>query len=225
MKRIIIIGEGATEQAFCNSLLQPHFNAKGIYIQSPVISKSGGGIVSWEALKRQIENYMKSDPSVFVTLFIDYYGIEEKHNYPDWLAGLANPDKYERIRMMEEGMRNDLHASFRHRFIPYVQLHEFEGLLFCGLDVFDTNFKAEEFLDHDYLVETIAENDNPELINDGTATAPSKRLARILKDYYVEKRINNKVLYGSLISEEIGLNQMREKCPHFNEWITQLENV
>lgn len=38
MKRIIIIGEGQTEQSFCNDVLQPHFSSKGIYIQNPVMS-------------------------------------------------------------------------------------------------------------------------------------------------------------------------------------------
>jgi hypothetical protein len=36
MKRIIIIGEGQTEQSFCNDVLQPHFSARGIFIQNPI---------------------------------------------------------------------------------------------------------------------------------------------------------------------------------------------
>jgi hypothetical protein len=45
MKRIIIICEGPTEQAFCKTNLQVHFQTKGIYIQTPLIKHSRGGIV------------------------------------------------------------------------------------------------------------------------------------------------------------------------------------
>ena len=57
MKRIIVIGEGQTEQSFCNDLLQSHFNKKSIYIENPTIKKTHGGIVNWEALKFQIKNH------------------------------------------------------------------------------------------------------------------------------------------------------------------------
>jgi hypothetical protein len=57
MKRLIIIGEGQTEQAFCNDVLQDYFNTRDIYIQNPTIKKTKGGIVSWVDLKKQIENH------------------------------------------------------------------------------------------------------------------------------------------------------------------------
>ena len=59
MNRIIIIGEGPTEQAFCNDVLQPFFNQHGLYIENPKIKKSKGGIVSWNDLKKQIELHLK----------------------------------------------------------------------------------------------------------------------------------------------------------------------
>jgi len=77
MKRIIIICEGQTEIEFCQDILYPHFNAQNIYPQALTIKKSGGGIVSWPALKRQIEGHLRQDPKVFVTTFIDFYGIPD----------------------------------------------------------------------------------------------------------------------------------------------------
>ena len=50
MKRIIIISEGQTEQSFCNDVLQPHLNERGIYIENPAIKKTEGEIVHWDAL-------------------------------------------------------------------------------------------------------------------------------------------------------------------------------
>ncbi len=46
MKRIIIIGEGPTEQEFCKDVLQPFFFKYDISIANPIIKKSRGGIVS-----------------------------------------------------------------------------------------------------------------------------------------------------------------------------------
>ncbi|TAJ11328.1 DUF4276 family protein [Marinilabiliaceae bacterium JC017] len=215
MKRIIIIGEGPTEQAFINEVLQPHFIHQAISIENQTIKKSGGGIVSWPALKKQIEKNLLQ-PTAYVSLLIDYYGIEAKHQFPRWEASLAIADKNERMDFLEQAMANDLDEKSRYRFIPYLQLHEFEGLLFCNRQVFDDNFEEDEFLDYSYLMETLKES-NPEMINNGGETAPSKRLEKIIKGY-------KKPVLGSLLAQEIGLSRIREKCPRFNAWITQLTN-
>lgn len=52
MKRIIIICEGHTEKEFCKTVLASYFQSKNIYIQTPLIKKSKGGIVKWEELKK-----------------------------------------------------------------------------------------------------------------------------------------------------------------------------
>ncbi len=56
------------------------------------------------------------------------------------------------------------------------------------------------------------------MINNSKATSPAHRLERIIKGY-------NKVVYGDILSEAIGLNRIREKSPRFNSWITRLENI
>lgn len=218
MKRIVIIGEGQTEQSFCNDVLQPHFGLKEIYLHNAVIKKTHGGIVNWHALKYQIEKHLLQDPTVIVTTLIDYYGMRKNHKYPDWQIAERKSDLNSRMLLLEKGMANDITPKLQSRFIPYIQLHEFEALLFSDLKVFEYGFEEAEFNDYDYLINTIEENDNPELINKGTDTAPSKRLETILKRY-------EKVLYGSLIAQSIGLKKIREKCPRFNNWINQLENI
>ena len=218
MKRIIIIGEGQTEQSFCNDVLQPHFSKRSIYLANPVIKKNNGGIVNWEALKHQIELHLLQDQTSFVTTLIDYYGIQEHHNFPEWKEAQKLPDKNERMERLEYAMQIDIQPALQGRFIPYLQLHEFEGVLFSDIDVFDRNFEKNEFADYDYLVQTVQNNPNPEMINDNNETAPSKRLAKIIRGYSYRK-----VLYGSLLAQEIGLDKIRTKCPRFNEWITKLE--
>ncbi len=217
MKRIIVIGEGPTEQRFCDSVLKPHFLNYRISIENPKIKKSGGGMVSWPALKRQIENYL-FDPSVYVTLLIDYYGIEDKHLLPHWNESLKIADKNQRLAFLETGMLADINEAGRYRFIPYIQLHEFEGLLFCELDAFDELYEQKEFKDYNYLLETINSTDNPEIINDGKETSPSHRLKRIFVKY-------SKTTNGIDIAEMTGLEIIRTKCPRFNEWISKLEKV
>lgn len=223
MKRIIIIGEGQTEQSFCNDVLQPHFNSRNIYIENPTIKKTGGGIVNWTALKFQIETHLKQDLTAFVTILINYYGIHPHHKYPAWEESLKIIDRNKRMETLEKAMLNDIDPILKHRFIPYIQLHEFECILFSDINVFESNFEENEFLDYDYLVDTIDKYPNPELINDGSETAPSKRLSKIIKGYFSDNE-NHKALYGSLLSNEIGIKTIREKCPRFHQWILQLES-
>lgn len=126
--------------------------------------------------------------------------------------------------MLEAGMLYEVEPELQRRFLPYIQLHEFESLLFSDLDIYNNNFEADEFLDYNYLLETINQFDNPELINNGIETAPSKRLAKIIKGYFSENE-NQKVLYGTLLAQDIGLQKIRSKCPRFNDWIIKLEAV
>lgn len=218
MKRIIIVCEGQTEQEFCKDVLQPYFNSKNIYLQHPLIKKSGGGLVSWTVLKKQIENHLVQDKEAFVTTFIDYYGIHDRHGFPDWEASKAKTNKSDRMSFLEASMHSTINDSIHHRFIPYLQLHEFEGLLFNDIKVFEDNFRPDEFLNKQELEQTINANPNPELINDTPQNAPSYRLNRLIKGY-------NKIVYGSILADSIGLIRIRAKSPRFNNWITILENL
>jgi len=218
MRRIIIICEGPTEQEFCKDVLQPHFNVKEIYLHYPAIKKSGGGIVAWSVLKKQIENHLNQDKNAIVTTLIDYYGIHEKHNFPEWGAASKVPDKNDRMNILENSMKQSIQVNINNRFIPYIQLHEFEGLLFNDIAAFNINVPTTDFINKSELEQTIINNSNPELINDTFKNAPSYRLARLIKGY-------NKIVYGAILAESIGLPKIRSKSPRFNNWITALENL
>ena len=218
MKRIIIIGEGQTEQAFCKDILQPYFNKHDIYIQNPTIKKSKGGIVSWLELKKQITNHLIQDKTAKVTLLIDYYGLTQRLAFPKWEEAKQIVNPGERMSFLEKAMLEDLEEKYSNRFIAYIQVHEFEGLLFSDIKAFDANFDKHEFADYEYLKETINSFDNPEDINDSPDTAPSKRLARIIKAY-------QKTVWGPLLADEIGLEKIRSKCPRFNSWVEKLSKI
>lgn len=214
MTRIIIICEGSTEQEFCKDVLQPHFNARGIYLHHPVIKKSGGGIVQWVTLSKQIQNHLSHDTGAYVTTLIDYYGINDKHQFPNWAAAKAIPDKNQRMALLENGMSDEV----QNRFIPYIQLHEFEGLLFNNMEAFKSEIPQQDFIDEEELERTINNHPNPEMLNNTPENAPSYRLSRLIRGY-------NKIVYGSILAQRIGLAAIRGKSPRFNDWITRLENL
>lgn len=216
MKRLIIICEGQTEKEFCKDVLYPHFITQNILIQHPTIKKSAGGIVPWKDLKKQIEIHLKQESAAVVTTLIDFYGIKSSHHFPGWADGESIHQKANRMTFLEQKMGESIDPMLADRFIPYIQLHEFEGLLFSDLRVFTDNFEDGEITNLAELRSTVENCGSPEDINDGFTTAPSKRLGRLIEGY-------NKTVYGSLLAQEIGLAKIREKCPRFNHWITTLE--
>ena len=74
MKRLIIIGEGQTEQDYCKDVLETFFTTKNIHVQNTTIKKSKGGIQKWSIIKKQILNHLKSDTSDIITLLIGSIG-------------------------------------------------------------------------------------------------------------------------------------------------------
>lgn len=216
MKRIIMICEGYTEQAFANTNLQIPFVNRNIYLQTPLIKASRGGIVKWSKLKYQIETHLKSEPDAYVTTFIDYYGTYAKHQFPGWDVAHTIVDVSQRMDSLEKSMLNDIDIQLQYRFIPYLQLHEFEALLFSDINIIKSQIPPSDLIGVTELEKTFSDYPNPEMINNNKATSPSHRLIRIISGY-------NKVVYGDIISEAIGLNRIRAKSPRFNNWITKLE--
>jgi len=60
----------------------------------------------------------------------------------------------------------------------------------------------------------------PEEINEGVNTSPSKRLINHIPIYE-----RSKTRVGALAIAAIGLPTLRARCPHFDDWIRQLERL
>ena len=210
MKTVIIICEGPTEEVFCSNLLSQYLQ-NSCRIEIRLL----GGNCNWQRIKDMAEKALKQQKNALVTTFFDYYGVKTK-KFPNWkeTVGINKANVRERIEILENGMIEEIDSKLRYRFIPYVQLHEFEALLFNNIEVFDDMFEFEQY-DRAELLNVFNEFPDPEMIDQGTETSPSHRLIKIIPAY-------RKVIQGNAIAEKIGIEQIRQKNKHFNDWIEQL---
>lgn len=213
MKRLIIVCEGPTEHEFCINTLFPFFYRNGIIIEAPLVKKSNGGIVPWPSIKRQIEMHLH-ESDVRVSLLVDYYGIKDSYEFPGWEEAKDIDSKEAKWKFLCDRMKADIAQELAPRFIPYMQIHEFESLLFSDISVFKNNFDNHE-LDFSILEDAIREFHDPEDINSRPDLAPSKRLLQAIPGY-------EKIIYGDCLASEIGLDKIRKMCPLFNQWVLQL---
>lgn len=220
MKRLIIICEGQTEQSFCKDVIAPHLkNINNIEVVASLPKKSHGGIIKWVELKKDIWKYLNSEnKNTYVTTFIDYYGLHLNLDYPKNRKSQNVSETRTIVFEIEEAMREEIDSNFSYRFIPYIQLHEFESLIFSKSDVLEKSFSVQDIKDLNYWKETLRQQPDPELINDGVQTAPSKRLKRIVPIY-------EKITDGTLLTLEIGIEYLKEHCKNFGIWINKLENI
>lgn len=214
MKRLYIIAEGRTEERFINDLLVPYFTSKEIYDVRPILlntsKTSKGGDLNYDRFKPNVKNYLYED-NLIITSLIDFFRLQP--DFPKYDEALNISDISNRISFLEKAIADDINDE---RFIPYIQMHEFEGLLFSdikGFDSLDISSKEKEELYN--IVNTFT---NPELINDGPTTAPSKRLEKLISNY-------RKSFHGPNIASENTLSAILNKCPRFNNWIEKLTEL
>lgn len=211
MKRLFIVVEGQTEEAFVKELMTPYFMQSGIYDIRPVLIQTSkghkGGFVNYVHLKNDLLRLLKSQgPDVVVTTFVDFFRCPELPNQND-IDML--PSHIQKVEAMEKSISDDINDW---RFIPYIQLHEFEALLFSSANGFEMYFDDQISKEIQGIIDSF---DNPEEINSSPEAAPSKRLIRIIPYY-------DKVIYGNIVALEIGLPAILSKCPRFRSWIDSL---
>lgn len=209
-KRLYIVVEGQTEEEFVKDLMSPYFQEIGIYVFPVIIHTSKGhkgGFVNYEHLKNDLSKLLKSQgQDVVVTMFVDFFRCPELPEKNIWSI---IPNHLTRVIAMEDAIKRDISDW---RFVPYIQLHEFEALLFSADCGFKKYFDIKESLELQGISDAY---ENPEDINSSPEGAPSKRILRIVPDY-------DKVMYGNIIALEIGINAILEKCPRFKAWVELL---
>ena len=220
MKRIHCIVEGQTEVQVFSSILRPYIYEKtGAYILFTPIKHTGGGIVKFSKILPELRKHLIEKGKI-VTTYFDYYGINSNHDFKYYNeAKIKNTNTSVGVELLEQGMVESLNEQGvnTRNFIPYIQLHEFEALLFSSGEGFDFQFDDQRIIKELNAVRN--RYPNPENINDNPTTAPSKRIIKILEKYdenYV------KTADGENIATIIGIEKMLEMCPRFNNWVSRL---
>ncbi len=226
MARLYLFAEGRTEQTFADTVLKPHLAEYGVFMQGPVLiahahkkhrTHRGGGR-NFRAMQNDIVRLLKQDSAkdAFFTSMIDLYALHK--GFPG--AGEAKRqhrnDPYRRVEALEESWAKETNDR---RFIPHIQLHEYEAYLFSKISIL-----AHYYEDHEREIEKLAKVadglDSPELIDDGPGTAPSKRIIGHLPRYESDKST-----VGVQAAKRIGLRKIRCRCPHFDRWIDRLQKL
>lgn len=227
MKRLHIIAEGQTEEAFVKKTLTEFLGDHNIStdVRCVLTSKDKhrqdikyrGGMINYAKAKNDIIQWLKEEQNnndVRFSSMFDLYALP--NDFPGFCIAKKQVDPYTKVKILEQAFADDIND---YRFIPYIQLHEFETLLFTYPQKFEIEYIGNQ-KGIDILKSIVEEKGNPELINDGVDTAPSKRIIKVFPDY-----ANNKPAIGSMIAHEIGMDCLSKSCKHFAEWVEKLKSI
>lgn len=210
MKRLYIVVEGQTEQEFVNTLLRPWLNGFGILNVQPILIKTSkhgrGGHVNAAHLMNTINGLLResSDRDLVVTTFVDFFRIPD--NMPGYELAMRLTNSTVQVDALEKSLDDAINDW---RFIPYIQRHEFEALVFSSNAGFEKYCDEEQYRQTATIVDSFQ---NPEDINSSPESAPSKRLMALIPNY-------DKVILGNVLALEIGIETMRIRCPRFSSWL------
>lgn len=166
-----------------------------------------GGITNWRQAERDIRLLLHDSSLAVLTTLFDYYA------FPPDSPGMNSRspgEPYARVKHVESALAE---AVGDRRFRPHLVLHELEAWVFAAAD------QLGEFLGAELasrLREDVVVAGGPELVNDSPATAPSKRLLSYCPTYA-------KTMDGPLALTELGLAELRARCPHLDGWLRSLD--
>ncbi|MCL2567098.1 MAG: DUF4276 family protein [Alphaproteobacteria bacterium] len=194
--------EGQTEAYFAKYVLARYLKNFNINLADPLIL---GGNVNIPRIESIL--YLMSSNYDYVTTLYDFYGFEGQN------IGETKESLCERIKT--SGV-----LKTRSNIIPYIQMYEFEALLFSDLNILCKYMDDDPAVVQKYieLFQANLGGAKPEQVNNSILTAPSKRIHAIFKRY-------KKSIYGYTIAQEIGIHKIREMCPNFSNWLENLINL
>lgn len=219
--KLMILTEGATESKFVKEILARYLADRQIYASPTMLVKPGqkGGDVKFARAIKDIGNHLKQWSDVYVTTFIDYYGLNK--DWPGVEAAKRMKEPAQIVDTLNKATQATILQQYGElnpakRFIPFVAVHEYEALLFSSPEMLAKELKVKEA----EILKIVRDCGEPERINDSAQTAPSKRIINLCPKYE-----NMKTVTGIAVAKAIGVEKMREKCPVFNHWLTSLENL
>ena len=220
MIRVHIICEGQTEETFVNNALVEYFSLRGIALFPSLVGKPGhkGGNFKEERLLVDVRTRLAGDSEAYCTTLFDYYALPPAFPGKSKSSIVSSSEEKSKIVCNELAIviESKLGSNIGKRFIPYVQMYEFEGLLFSDPQKFARG------IDQPSLTQQLSNIRNsfasPEDINDSPQTAPSKRIKSLVPGY-------QKPIMGLIGIKEIGLDVIRRECKLFNAWLQALEQL
>ena len=210
---LIIIVEGQTEEEFIKESFAPWLLGHDIFDVRPIPIRTSqrqkGGNINYRKFKNDVIRFLKSENEVLVTSLIDFFRLPT--DFPEFKNAQKLNGSERQVEYLENALSDDIGEA---RFLPYIQMHEFEALLFTDLRGFVQlpGISPRQRLAFEKILQDYP---NPELINNDPETAPSKRLEKIYPAY-------KKVLHGNYILLENSLSAVFEKCPRFSKWAHHL---
>jgi len=223
MSRVLMLVEGQTERSIVENVINPELGVKGVYLYPRVVGKPGRkGGNPFSSVRRELRALILQEPTSIVTMLFDYYGLSNdwpglkatKGKKPENVPGIIEP-------AISVAIAQEVGADFNpNRFVPYIQLHEIESLLFAGPGEMAKVFQHPE-LENKFL-KIVDPFGGCERINDDPENAPSKRIQRLYPGYKKGSSVN---AHAYRIAKDIGLKKIRQQCPHFNDWLTKLEQL
>ena len=220
---IHIIVEGKTEQFFVRDVLAPYMAGQDIYLRAIRIGKPGhkGGDVRFQRALNDIKELLAQRPDTYVSTMFDYFRIDShwpgKNKLDQKINSGIKLSAREKATILEQATLMELKIQLagyeiEKRFIPYIEMHEFEGLLFSDAEVLADKIKV----DVQVIDAILVDYNDPEEINTSPSKAPSKRLEKMWLGY-------NKVTMGKAIAEAIGIDKIRQECANFDCWLRKME--
>lgn len=223
MQDLQIICEGYSEQEFVKGVLAQYLFKNNLILSAPILKSPKtrnqshkGGNITFERVRSYAEILLKQRSDRMITTFIDFYALS--NDFPGYDKALKISDLYTKIKLLENEFSREINDP---RVIPYFQLHEYETLYFADCDNFISVDPRINIIKQDFD-QVNCDFANPEEINGGNITAPSKRIESFLKNI---KLGYDKRVYAALYAEKCDIVLLRQKCKHFNEWIEKLLNI
>lgn len=219
MARALILVEGQTEETFVRDVLAPHLGERDVHVRATLLVtkrvKSGihfkGGVTRYERIESDVRRLLGDSDAALVTTMLDYYGLPS--DFPGQ-ATKPTGDCYARVAHLEQEFKRTIGHP---RFDPYLSLHEFEVIAF--VEPARAAWVLASRPDAVAALEDVTRRfGDPERINEGVATAPSKRILSVFPRY-------QKTLHGPQIAGAVGLELIRARCRHFDAWLRRLEGL
>jgi hypothetical protein len=217
MTRVVVIVEGQTEESFVNDVLAEALWPAEVYLTPIRLGVPGhkGGRSNYARVKKDVLLHLKQDRVACCSTMLDFYGLGP--GFPGTPIPISLPSilKASRIEQAMHAEICELVPDLRPdiRYLPYIQLHEYEGLRFSDPRLLAEAPKQPHLAEAFQRVRDAFPT--PEDIDDDPITAPSKRIFRFFDSY-------RKVLDGTIAARRVGIEAMRRECPHFRDWLSRL---